>query len=164
MNVPEKLSLERIEKHYQDCRERIVKRITFRVGSVEAAEDIVQEAYYRIIKYRDSYHRGRPLDNWFSTVLRNCISEYKNKERGQPQPDEDNDVDDVASSVELYAEYYKDILELIQTKNTEQRIVLEYYFVNQYSPLDIANITEFNYKRVHKMVERFKKELKELYK
>jgi RNA polymerase sigma factor (sigma-70 family) len=154
-----------IEKHYKDNRDTIVKKIAFRMGSPEAAEDVVQEAYYRALRYYDSYNEARPFNNWFSVILRNCVAEYKNIERGHPkQQEDDEDKEEAIAPQSLYSDYYNEIIELIQTKSAIQIEILNYFFINHYTVLDICAITDYNYKQIHQVVQRFRNELKEIYK
>ena len=154
-----------IEKHYKDNRDTIVKKIAFRMGSREAAEDVVQEAYYRALRYSDSYINTRPFNNWFSVILRNCVAEYKNTENGHPkQQEDDEDKEEAVAPVSEYKDYYNEILELIETKSLVQIEVLNYFFINHYSVYDIYLITDYKYKKIHQIVQRFRNELKEIYK
>ena len=42
-------------------------------GNIEEAKDLVQEAFYRVLKNWDRYDRSRTLDAWFFTILRNVF-------------------------------------------------------------------------------------------
>lgn len=154
-----------ITNHYIKNKDRIIKRISYRIGNnFHGAEDIVQTAYERAIRYRRSFN-GDMFDKWFSTILNNCVREYQNAERGYVQQDEDEE--EVAESVSCphYPSHImREVFELIDTKSEAQKEVLNLYFHQEYSAIDISRITHINYSTAHQIIQRFRNELKELYK
>ncbi len=40
-------------------------------GNSEEAAELVQEAFFRVIRKWDQFDQGQPLENWFLTILRN---------------------------------------------------------------------------------------------
>lgn len=151
-----------IEKHYIENRARYVKRLMFRAGTHEAAEDIIQEAYYRALKYAKSCLPDQ-FDRWFSTIVNNCLREYKNQEQGHSV---DEFVEDEADGLQCphYSNHImKEVYELISTKSVTQQDVLNLYFQYEYSPKDISAITDYTYSKCHQIILRFRNELKELY-
>lgn len=70
-----------ITQHYKDNYRRLIKRMTFRAGTEWDAEDVVQEAYARALRYQDSFD-GTNFDRWFNTILNNALREHKNNESG----------------------------------------------------------------------------------
>jgi hypothetical protein len=57
----------------------------------------------------------------------------------------------------------KEINELIQTKAIKHIEILTLHINQEYSPIDITNITENSYIYVYKVITRFRQELRELY-
>ena len=57
----------------------------------------------------------------------------------------------------------KEIFELINTKSEVQIEILNMYFKQEFSAKDIAAITEHSYSKTHQIIQRFRNELKELY-
>lgn len=153
-----------IEKHYRENKDRLIKRISFRIGgNFHGAEDIVQTAYERAIRYRDSFN-GDLFDKWFSTILNNSLREYQNEEKGYVQAGEDDE--EIAESVSCphYPTHImREVFELIDTKSEIQIEVLTLYFRHEYSAIDISRITNIPYKTAHQIIQRFRNELKELY-
>ena len=70
-----------IENHYKENYGRILKRMTFRAGGIHQAEDIVQEAYCRALKYYSEL-KVEEFDRWFSMILNNAYNDYKRDEIG----------------------------------------------------------------------------------
>ncbi len=153
-----------ITQHYVKNKDRIIKRISFRIGNnFHGAEDIVQTAYERALRYHNSFNGGM-FDKWFSTILNNCLREYQNNERGYIQPDEDDE--ELVESIECShypSHIMREVFELIDTKSDVQMEVLNLYFRQEYTAIDISRITMINYSTAHQIIQRFRNELKELY-
>jgi RNA polymerase sigma factor (sigma-70 family) len=158
------MSYEVVEKHYKEIRPRILKRLIFRAGTPEAAEDILQEAYYRSMKYFKSWD-GRSFDNWFSRIVTSCLIDHKNEENGYSRDSGDDEEETEGSPCPSYPQHImREVFELIDTKSVIQMEVLNLYFKHEYTAVDISKLTEYSYTRCHKIISRFKDELKELYK
>jgi DNA-directed RNA polymerase specialized sigma24 family protein len=65
-------SHELVVKHFHESRSRTLKKLTFQLGTPEAAEDVLQDAYYRALKYFKNYD-GRNFDFWFNRNVRSCM-------------------------------------------------------------------------------------------
>ena len=67
-----------ITKHYIENYKRLVKRSMWRVPnkSLALAEECVQEAYARALKYYSTFNPKQDLfNNWFEGILRNAIND-----------------------------------------------------------------------------------------
>lgn len=152
-----------IEQHYIKNRPKFVKWLTFRAGSPEAAEDIIQEAYYRALKYCKSYRPDDAFNGWFGRIVGRCLIDYKNEENGHA---EDEFVEEQAEGTACphYTDHVmRDVMELISTKSLVQQEVLGMYFGMEYTAKDISKITEYSYAMCHKIISRFREELRTLY-
>lgn len=153
-----------IEQHYIANRQKLVKRVTFRVGSSAAAEDIVQTAYERAMRYLKTF-KGEHFDRWFTTILNNSLREHQNIEKGYVYRDEeDEEVADNLACPHYPARVMAEILQMIDGRSPDQQEVLTLYFHNEYTAIDISRITPYSYAKVHQIVQRFRNELKEIYK
>src|ERR1044071_8050137 len=45
-------------------------------GNRHAAEDLVQEVFLRVLKYRASYRDGSPFEPWVFRIARNARADY----------------------------------------------------------------------------------------
>jgi RNA polymerase sigma factor (sigma-70 family) len=151
-----------LEAHFRENRLKLVKRIMFRCGSLEDAEDIVQEAYFRALKYHNSYS-GDNYDKWFNTVLNNSLRDFKNAQAHHQLPEFDEEDADGTSCTHYTEHILKEVYELIRTKSAVQQEVLMLYFKHEYTPVDISRITSYSYSQCHQIIYRFRNELKELY-
>jgi DNA-directed RNA polymerase specialized sigma24 family protein len=57
----------------------------------------------------------------------------------------------------------RDVFKLIGKKSQVQKEILTLYFKQEYTAIDISRITEYSYAQVHKTIQLFKNELKEIY-
>jgi len=62
-----------LEKLIQDCGAQAFRFALKLSGNVEAAEELVQEASYRVLRAWDRYDRSRPFNLWFFSILRNAF-------------------------------------------------------------------------------------------
>jgi RNA polymerase sigma-70 factor (ECF subfamily) len=60
------------ERHHRPVF-RFLSRTT---GDATAAEDLVQEVFVRILKYRHTYSRGNRFDAWMFSIARNARADY----------------------------------------------------------------------------------------
>lgn len=153
-----------IEEHYRANRGRLVKRISFRVGSEAAAEDIVQTAYERAMRYLKSF-KGEHFDRWFTSIMKNALREYQNIEKGYVyRDDDDEEVEGTPKCPHYPARVMAEVFLLIEHRSQDQQEVLQLYFHHEYSATDISRITEHSYAKTHQIIQRFRNELKEIYK
>ena len=54
-----------------------------------ASEDLVQEVFLRILKYRRSYRPGTPFRPWMYQIARNARTDHMSKQRPQTELDEE---------------------------------------------------------------------------
>lgn len=154
--------INQIEEHYVANHERLVKRLFRRAGTIQSAEDIVQETYYRALKYHKSFNGGE-MDRWISTILNNCLREYKNQEKGYSPVE--YDAEEESYECPSYVRHVMaDVYDLIHTKSAIQIEVLMLYFKQEYNAKSISEITLYSYARCHQIIQRFRDELRELYK
>ena len=153
-----------IQEHYVENRQKLVKRLTFMCGNdSHAAEDVVQEAYYRALKYFESYD-GRNISHWINRIIHAAFIDYKNYENGHPLEGLAEEEGIPVQCEFLPAHMMKEIYELIETKSNVQIEVLTMHFKHEYTAKDVALITEYSYAQCHKIISRFREELRQLYK
>lgn len=151
-----------IEDHYVANRHKYVKIFTYRSGSPEAAEDIVQEAYERVLRYRHSCS-VREADKWIRTVLNNCLRDFKNIEKGHASDELEEENIEGAGCPHYDNHVMKEVYELIDTKAQIQKEILIPFFRYEYTASDISKITDHSYANCHKVISRFRQELRDLY-
>ncbi len=151
-----------IEAHYLKNRQKLVKRMYFRSGSEAAAEDIVQTAYERAITYQRSF-KGEFFDRWFMSILNNALREYQNNEKGYVYRDEEDEEATDLACPHYPARVMSEIVKMIDMRSDDHREILTLYFVQEYTATDISKITTHSYAKTHQTIQRFRTELKEIY-
>lgn len=146
------------DEFYRVNHERQIKTIQrYLKSEYEQAEDVVQEAYSRAIKYRNSYNEDlSAINTWFNTILFNVLKEVQNKEvLNEPYEEERH-------SEELWEQTTHEVFEkeLALLKNKKHKHILELFYLVGYSSREIAqvvpNVTQTN---VTTIANRFKQRL-----
>lgn len=156
-------SFPEIENYYLQYRPALVKRMYFRTGTEADAEDVVQEAFTRALKYAPKA-RIDHFGKWFSQVLTNALRDHMNASKGYTTV-EDEDMPEESVDCSGYPNRVMfEIQELITTKSEVQMEVLSMHIFDEHSAKDISQITPYSYAQVHQIILRFRNELKSLYK
>ena len=154
------VSFQEIENHYKENRLTHLKWLTRAVGSPEGAEDILQESYCRCLKYAASCREGEFVQ-WFNRIVNNCRLDYMKDEYGHDcdeLTEEHYEVVDASNS-----DLLKEILDIVSTKSPVQKEVLELHYKFQYTALEISQLTDYSYALCHKVISRFRIEMRTLY-
>jgi RNA polymerase sigma factor (sigma-70 family) len=155
------MNFDQIEQHYKEHRNTYVKRISRRAGTPEAAEDIIQEAYCRALKYSYSFIGG-DLDKWISTIIGNALRDYMNGERGYI-PVEPSEDDELAPEVLYPRRVMKEVFGRIALMSADQQEILNLFFIQEYTAKDISCITPHSQNKCDKVIQKFRKELRKDY-
>lgn len=151
-----------LEEMYRADYKRHVKKMYFRSGTHEDAEDIVQEAFARALKYIEKA-RIEHLGKWFSLVLTNALRDHMNASKGYSKEEADPEEESVDCSG-YSSRVMREIYELIGTKSEVQQEVLTLHIFDEYTVKAISDTTTYSYDQVYKIITRFREELKTLYK
>lgn len=150
-----------IEAHYKKNFSKYVLQMSFRAGSVQDAEDIVQDAYERAIRYSNSFSADKDFDTWFGRIRYNCLKDNRKKERGHAMVEFD-EFDFEGTDCQQYTDEQKaQIQKFLESKSTEQQEILHLHFNLNYQVSDICAVLGSNYPATHQCVRRFREELKE---
>lgn len=153
-----------IREHYEKNSRKSILRLQGRLGSVQAAEDVVHDAYERALRYSSSFS-GEKFNSWFGTITRNALNDYLAAERGVVDTVEVDEFDFIGGYCEGYSnKLWEELESLIERKGESHAEVLRLFFYQGYRYKDIANVTEHTYHNVYRIVERFKAEILKRYK
>ena len=152
-----------IEKHYKHNYKMFVKRVASRAGSFEDAEDVIQEAYYRALKFSNSFEMGLHFNHWFSRIVSNVLKDRISERYGKGSHEE---LDEERIEGDEDSAYTNKLLEVVfeeidKVENEAHREVLAFYFEYGFSLQEINELSELNYHNIHKIVKMFKKGLKD---
>lgn len=158
---------ERIEQFYKDYYDLYVRRNSRRAGGIENAEDIVQEAFCRALKYADSFEirEDKHMETWFNTIVRRSLYDFKRIELKQGMTAATDSGESEAIEISGVDQMMADeIVEAIEgKKNLDHRNVLFLAFLRNYPPRDIVEVLDLNIRNVNTIVDRFKSEMGEKY-
>ena len=150
-----------IEIHYKDHAKNSMNRLRMGLGSIHNAEDTVQEAYLRALTYWKAYDASKGFDQWFSTILSNCIRDTQRNiiTNGMVQEDltalaVDSLEFDMTDHLLL-----NEIKAKINSYPTYQAHILRLYILEGYTSRELADVTDQSAEAIRKMVSRFKETL-----
>lgn len=113
-----------------------------------AAEDILQDCFLRLYRYAHSIDKGLPLRPWLYRVTTNLAYNWeRRKKRWQTPLDDMLDwlVSPIQCSPERRAEMsdvQSQVMDALQSLNTNQRIVIVLYYLNSLNLKEIASILD----------------------
>lgn len=154
-----------LETFFNANYRQLVNKVKGRAGSVENAEDVVQDSFERATKYWDSYNPdAKPLGAWFNTIMNNALRAKMNDEKNFGMSMEFDE--EIAEGVEMSqtdAHMVEIMKEEIGKKNAFNQEVLILYFVKQYNTKSIVEILDAKLRTVEMCITRFKADIKERY-
>lgn len=159
---------ELIEQHYRENYDALVRRIQFRVGgNIDVAEEVVQEAYTRALKYFKKFNPKKGLfDQWFALILNNALNALKNEEkhRGVKFEIDDDEEWDVPEELVVYPQekeirFRKGIAAAIWEENERDRNILTMFFFDGFKTTDISEFIGVNHSNVRSIIKRFRDKL-----
>ena len=154
-----------IEDYYRKNFKKLVNTVRGRAGSYHNAEDVVQEAFTRALKYHKSYNPAiTPFDAWFSRILENSLRNHAKDRRAQGMV-HDTRTDNLAinTSDSFLAMFLKEIIEDIAQLSEGKQEVMNLNFFFGYTPMDISKIVNLNVGAIRTMLHRFREELRYKY-
>lgn len=159
---------ELIQLYYQENYKPLVKKMYSRFGSVEDAEDIVQEAFSRAIKYYPSFdpEKCKQFENWFNSILKNVAKKFMNDKKlgGLSKP-----LDDATDEIEpVIVDYLrsvtsKELYKFIKDRSEEDRHILRLNIIYGYTPSEIEILTPYTNRKIRDTLYKFSVDMQELY-
>jgi RNA polymerase sigma factor (sigma-70 family) len=154
---------ETIEQHYRHHYKILVKRAAWRVPnkSVALAEEVVQEAYSRAIKYWKTFDPNKnKFGAWFNRIYNGCVADCMRAENGGlPSLNNDdewlepfilNDSDWVPKEMAIR------IQEGIKAQRDEASEILNLFFNLGLTTPEIHEITGVNHNTIRQTIRRFR--------
>lgn len=158
-------TLDLITEKYDKDFDMLVKIYNNRAGGVHNAEDVVQDAFERAIRYRGSFSpHVQEFGAWFNTIANNSLKSFKRKEKllGMAV-----DLDEDEELGESMLEWEDQMLDMVKWElnkkpdNTRQALYL--YFFKQYKPREIEQVIDMSNGYIRLAIFEFKKLLTEKY-
>lgn len=155
--------MQEIESLYRqdyDIKVRTMSRILG--GDYAAAEDVVQEAFTRALKFYPSYDPElATVHTWFNAILFNALRDYQKEKRGiSSSTTEEVSPEDVISYINVDKTLIPEMIETIP--NHKHRRILELFFVMGYTSSEISQIEDkTTVSNVTTIVNRFRERMKD---
>lgn len=156
----------KIERMFGVDYKQLVGRANISLNNKQDAEDAVQTAMTKALTYWDSFIPDiYSIKNWFSKILTNAIKDVANSKRSHGMVVEDN----CDSFIDQYNETAYDIItmneikSLIYSKQKERQEVLSLYFILNYRPREIKEVSSLSNAAIRSIIYRFQAELKDKY-
>jgi len=154
-----------IEDFYRINFKRLVNKVRGRAGSYHNAEDVVQEAFTRSLKYYKSYNPAiTPFDAWFSRILENSLRTHAKDRRAQGMVHDARTDNLITTTPDSFLRMFlKEITDDIALLSEGKQEVMNLSFFFGYTPMDISKIVNLNVGAVRTMLHRFREELRYKY-
>lgn len=154
-----------IENFYKENFDRLVKIYTRRCHSVDVAEDVVQEAFALALQYQDTFNpHYRGFKQWFDQILLNAFRKRMRDDRMMGMSDELDEEIIEQEDMPLFSLQLSDKIRAdMDAKPPHVAEVLNLYFVKGYKWKDIAAVTDYSFKGIDKIIERFKADMRVKY-
>ena len=142
-----------------------LKRLYHRAGSPENAEDILQEAFTRALKYKTSFNPNtQELGAWFNTILNNALKTFKRDEKSMGTYVElDEEIGEGYEMSQTSGDMFKRIENEVECYKGDTKQALFLYFLKGYSPRDIKAVVDLSYKALEMIFRRFKCKMRDKY-
>ena len=156
--------MDTIEQHYRENFDRLSKQWGRRFDNTTIGQDVVQESYFRAIKYFHTYDQSQKFDNWFGRILHNTYRDFRNEEQGHtheeidefalPGVENSNEVDRLLAQ----------IIERIGKERPEHQHILVYAFQHGYSPTEISHFSDLTHRNIRKIVSDYRTKIRKMLK
>ena len=151
-----------LTEYYVDQRDRLVKRYSYRAGGPANAEDVVQEAFARALRYIDSYQpEVRPLPAWFNTILNNAWHDFRKEERDQGMIRVDEDVIDNLDNEVFKSELVEKLIAEIDGMKEPASEILRRFILLGYTAKEVVQSSDLNIHTVRKCIADYYKSVRE---
>ena len=153
---------EQLEQLYTEKHTTYLKLMQRRTGAIMDAEDIVQTAFERSLRFIDKFDINKSeLVTWFGAILNNAYVDWeRNSETILPHrlaPEETTE--ELEDQFEL-PDMRKELARYIDNyPNVEHRDVLMLTLIERFSDRDAADITSMTHSNVRKIKHDFKRRI-----
>lgn len=151
-----------IEVHYRSNYNKLVKRMRNRVpgNSTALAEEVVQEAYARAMKYYRTYDTSESkFETWFNSIINNVLNVCKNDEgdRGVTHTLEENTEDIRMNKQDKVL--HDTVLEEMKVCKTSEAEILSLFFLHGFKSKDIAEFVNKGHSNIRQIIYRFRERM-----
>lgn len=134
---------ERLYKRYAPKMLGLSLRYT---KSLQEAEDVLQDAFIKILRCIESYKAEGSLEGWIRKIVVNtALNHYRDTKRIMAQDVIDDDYNSVKEDTMVYSNFNTaDLLNLIQSLPEGYRVVFNLYEIEGYNHREIGEMLEIS--------------------
>lgn len=150
---------EHIEQHFRENYDNLVRRIKYR--NCDVPEDVVQESYFRALKYYSTYSKEvKGFDAWFNTILNNSLRFLKTqeKERGITKELREEEIEAVEKTPDEI------ILSTIDEMSSgREKQILIMYFILGFKTREVSEYLGLSHSNIRIIIMRWRNKIEKLY-
>lgn len=124
------------------------------------AEDIIQEAYYRALKYSHTFEMGTPFNFWFNRIISNVHRDFIAERMFDIEELDEDKIEGTPDNLvpsQLWEQLKKEI------EDNPNKEILTLYFIYGHPLREIVQITDCKYREANNLITYFKKKMREKY-
>lgn len=147
-----------IETYYRENYKERLKFARKRVGgyNLALAEEALQEAFYKALKYFPTYNMEEDFEAWFGKILINCINDIKRIEGDRGVNRTETPENDYVATIP----FTKEVLDLFSHETPRNQEVLNMYFFYGYKSREVAEFMHISHDSVRDIIRTFRKRVR----
>ena len=155
-------TLDELMHMYDEEYPAFVKRVSYRVGGMTNAEDVVQEAFTRALTYIEAAREINSVRAWFTTILNNATRDFKQEERMDGMV-RDEPVTEPLDELCFKHELIETVLAEADKYSMPENEVLMLAIRHEWKPREISKISPLNPNNIRVIIHRFKHKMRHKY-
>ncbi|MFT6808221.1 MAG: RNA polymerase sigma factor (sigma-70 family) [Saprospiraceae bacterium] len=159
-------------KYFINMYQEMAISIAISVVKYEAdAKDVVQNAYVQAYKSLRSYKQKSKFSTWFYRIVVNESIKFLRKNKKIRSVNLSSESDSIQLSIANEADVQLDLIDkrkeiqkAMQLMKPKERLILELYYLQEYSTIEIGKITGFYSSNIKVLMHRARKSFSSLFK
>lgn len=139
---------------YERYAPRAFGFIKSRVGSVERAEDILQEVFFKLHRFKEKFDASQPFIPWFFTLCRNTLLDFNRIEKRQMEASKNLLQESEISFSHSPEAVGQQDFSIIESLNLKEREVLTLRYEEDLPFKKVAKLTGLSASNVRKIASR----------
>lgn len=139
---------------YERYAPRALGFIKSKVSSVEKAEDILQEVFFKLHRFKEKFDSSQPFIPWFFTLCRNTLFDFNRIEKRQREASENLLQETQTSFFHSPETVGQQDLSLLEALNVKEREVLTLRYEEDLPFKKVAKLTGLSASNVRKIASR----------
>ncbi len=150
-----------IEELCKEKHKKMVTRLFYYLHNRHNAEDILQEAYYRALKYWKTFNSEEDFQGRFRIILNNVLKDFMKAERLRGMKDENYPpIREIQNHI-FHRLALKEVLDIIDEKTDRVKRILYLHLIDGYTAKEVEQIVPESVATIWKITQRFREEIKD---